>query len=340
LAKAAQEPSDAKKLRFIKQRLKSGHFLPTQQDIEQIKKLSAQRIRPSPENQAEQRQSSPEEAQSDAIGRLYEMANRGLVHSELAFCMLDVVGFGDLLESSDAFALYQDVITPFLETSSTELENAVKLLSIPFRKHHRRPRLDMTDLPRLEALLFADTVVLYPAFTSRVPQVYRERPVQVWLLVEAARNLIMNFFGRRLLIRGSIAYGECLITRDPICYLGRPIMEAHSIETAQNWGGVTLAPSAAITMQSFKALPRQLCRCKVPWKTTRAAQEALNRHNCSATGDHYVIDWSFYGLCNDDVIRWLDEQAEAADNEHVRELYANTAAFFRARRRADDAGKP
>jgi len=332
-----KEPTDVQKLRFITRRLNTGHFLPTPTDIDRIKELSAARMRSNPERQGEQRPSSPKEARTDAINRLYDMAKRGLVHSEIAFCMIDVLGFSSLLESpTDAFTLYQDVIIPLIETRDTELENAVKMLSIPFEKERRRPRRDLSDLPRLEALFFSDTIVLYPAFTSKVPPVYREPAIQVWLLAEAARNLIMNFLGRRLLIRGSIGYGECLLTRDPICYLGRTIIEVHSIEACQNWGGIALAPSAAISMDRFKKLPREFCRYRVPWKTTPAAQETLRRYPYRNAIEEYVIDWSFYGLCNDNVIPWLEEQARAGATPQIRDLYANTAAFYRARREATE----
>jgi hypothetical protein len=46
-------------------------------------------------------------------------------------------------------------------------------------------------------------------------------------------------------LRGAISYGECIVSTDPIYYLGRPILEAYELEKRQEWAGVSLCPSAA-----------------------------------------------------------------------------------------------
>jgi len=46
-------------------------------------------------------------------------------------------------------------------------------------------------------------------------------------------------------IRGAIAYGEFLVSRDPLYFLGRPLLDAHWLESNQEWAGVALCDSAA-----------------------------------------------------------------------------------------------
>ncbi len=329
-------------LKFINERFENGEFLPTSEDIERLIMYFEEAHGHDPETHEE----TPQVAQDAAIRMLHGMAEAGFIHSEISFCMMDIVGFGELVSSTnDLFGLYKDTVIPVLSGVTTELENAVKFLAIGLRDFRNPVKSDLSDVPKLEILLFADTIVVYPTFGSEVNQVFHEPFVQVWLVAMAARNIIIRCLSKRLLIRGSIGFGECLITQKPISYLGPTIMEVHSIEALQNWGGVAFAPSAAETMGNWKKLPREICRFEVPWKSGPRADKVLSRYPYQSGFENYVVDWSFYGhaACDEDVGPWLKSQADKAEEEcknDIRDIYLNTLAFLKSRLLENDTRKP
>jgi len=336
-----QKQNNDQRLKIINKRFKDGGFLPTPEDIERVKVYCDKMWGYHPQLHEE----TPQAAQAEAISMLHGLAEAGFIHSDISFCMMDIVGFGELVSSTkDVFGLYKDIITPVLSSFTIDLENAGKFLSLAFRS--RTPKKsDLSDIPKLETLLFADTIVIYPAFGSKVHRIFHEPFVQVWLVAMAARDIIMSCLNKELLIRGSIGFGECLITKKPISYLGQTIMEVHSIESVQNWGGVALAPSAAETMRIWKELPREICRYKVPWKSGSRVDDILSRYPYKPGSENYVVDWSFYGhaACNENVGPWLRSQANKAEEEHkieVRDIYRNTLTFLELRLSEDEARKP
>lgn len=44
-------------------------------------------------------------------------------------------------------------------------------------------------------------------------------------------------------LRGGIAFGECVMDREKMHFLGQPIIDAHLVETTQEWAGVALHDS-------------------------------------------------------------------------------------------------
>jgi len=319
--------------KYINERFEKGIFLPTSEDIERIKTYFEEAWGHNPQTNEE----NPQVAKNAAIHKLHGMAEAGFIHSDISFCMMDIVGFGEIISSTkDLFGLYNDTVTPVLSGVSTEIENAAKFLAIGLREHRNPKITDMSDVPKLEILLFADTIVVYPTFSLEVNKVFYEPFIQVWLVAMAARNIIMGCLSKKLLIRGSIGFGECLINQKPISYLGPTIMEVHSIEALQNWGGVAFAPSAAETMGVWKKLPREICRYDVPWKSGARADEVLNNYRYQPGFENYVVDWSFYGhaACNEDFGPWLNSQADKAEKRgknDVRDIYLNTLSFLKSK---------
>jgi hypothetical protein len=66
-------------------------------------------------------------------------------------------------------------------------------------------------------------------------------------------------------LRGAIAYGRCIVSLDPIYYLGQPILDAYALEHRQQWAGVSLCDTAEQLLAGTQSL--RLVRCEVPIKS-------------------------------------------------------------------------
>src|SRR4051812_17239950 len=69
---------------------------------------------------------------------------------------------------------------------------------------------------------------------------------------------------REFYLRGAIAYGECFISSSPPAFLGKPIVEAASLEHRQQWSGVALDRSAE-SILNYSALHNRRLRPFVPY---------------------------------------------------------------------------
>jgi len=81
---------------------------------------------------------------------------------------------------------------------------------------------------------FSDTILLWSPL----------QPMFVGPFVQKCTNLFCEALLAEVPLRGAISIGEAILHRNSSTYLGEPIVEAARLEAAQNWIGLTLAPSS------------------------------------------------------------------------------------------------
>jgi hypothetical protein len=148
-----------------------------------------------------------------------------------AFAMLDVLGMGERLRTRTAADLRDNVIGAVV--SAATLAGVVVNVD-----RERMRRGEKSKRGSLEWACFSDTIVLWLRTID-------EPPAQtVESMIYTCQLLIACGMWLDLPLRGAIAYGECSVSTDPIFYVGRPIIEAHEAEAAQEWAGAILCQSA------------------------------------------------------------------------------------------------
>ncbi len=316
------DSSTDKEVNFIGRSVKDGRFMPSPAEARKL---------------AESSDKTPEE-QKKVVNRIYQLAKRGVQQGERAFLMCDMLGFSDMLSGNQEqlMEIYEGIILPCLNDALEQGPNAAQ--SVVYGVMRWWDALGMTineDLdgprPKVEVLMFADTIVMYPTFKEVTFSLFKISLCQLALLNNIARYLFVGMLERKILLRGSIGFGDSFISRDPICYLGKPVAEVHNTEMIQNWGGLLFAPSAAGIISDLKDpyILTGVAAYDVPIKPDPKSQELYNKLFLQNEVPKYVVDLTLgYGPSTDGV-GWLREQTNNQDmNPKVRELYENTFQFY------------
>jgi hypothetical protein len=312
-----QENLEIKKA-YIRQRILNGTFLPRPADIEELDNL----------------EQKPLTQRKNVINHLYEHARRGVRHTELAFFMCDILGFENkILKQRNSLRLYDEIVLPLLDTGIREGKFASDFMEMIFATISKRLFNNEVQTrskpPRVEALSFADTIILYPAISAKTQGVFSAPITQILLVNWAARYLFVEMLSREVLLRGSIGFGECLISRDPISYLGETIVEVHSAEILQNWGGVIFSPSAARIIREFNRPIYGVEKYRVPVKQDEKSKRLHRKLFPNSGGWNYVMDWTVLIELLGRNIHWVKRESENERlDPHARELHKNTVEFF------------
>jgi len=194
--------------------------------------------------------------------------------------------------------------------------------------HHSLHKTSFPDTPppasalESHALLgvawFSDTVLLYTRDDS--DEAVRELIATVgWLIFEGQ-------LGGTTRIRAGLAYGDAHIDPAGSIYVGKPIVEAHQLETAQQWSGAALTPEAVERVLEEARTGKYADWWLVPWDVPLKNSETI------AT---LAVNWNL-GLHHPGwKLKWSkdfdDPPAEAwASDRSICEKFANTKRFHEA----------
>ncbi len=178
-------------------------------------------------------------------------------------------------------------------------------------------------------MIFADTIILYVIIGKKTHPIFEIIPVyQIDLLTWAARYLFTHMLNHEVLLRGSMGFGECLITKKPIAYLGSTIIEVHSVESIQQWGGLTYAPSAAKLLKESKGIHHGIINHKTPFKDDNKSRRLRNKL-FGNDEKNYVMDWTLLVDLDIANIDWIKRESENKSlPDDVKRLYKNTLDFY------------
>jgi len=177
-----------------------------------------------------------------------------------AVAFLDILGFGARTARVALSEARDTVVGPLLKAVMDAQTIVLRdLLRIPHS-------------PRLEFHYFADSLVLY---LPCVPGTVLSTPSRVLdSMVYSCSLVLASGIWLNLPLRGAIAYGDCLVCRDPMYFIGQPFLEAHRLERSQNWAGAALCESAATHLRDDECV--RVVEWPVPLKTGHVSMLAVN----------------------------------------------------------------
>jgi len=214
-----------------------------------------------------------------------------------AFGIFDILGFRHRLKSMPLTALRDRVVGALVSAAHSAEQIVNRDLS----------RASFSAMEKLRWACFSDTVILWLPTGKRTPSDTVES------LVYTSQLLLARTMWLKVPLRGAIAYGECVVSQDPVYYLGKPVLEAYDMEKAQEWAGAVLAQSASgqldsgcsrtVTydvptktgMQSLRAVDWPFCsdgpRCKRFNGTSEAPGPSPDWSACfNNSGEHGVLE--------------------------------------------------
>jgi hypothetical protein len=136
--------------------------------------------------------------------------------------------------------------------------------------------------------------------------------------------LIAGCMWQNVPLRGAIAYGDFVICKDPVFFVGKPFSDAHALEQKQRWAGAVLAPSAVEQIPAGTSL--RIVETDVPTREGTEKLWAVNWPGNSQGPSVHRTDGT--PLPSPD---W--DNCFASQDERVAEKKRNTIAFFEANER-------
>jgi hypothetical protein len=162
--------------------------------------------------------------------------------------------------------------------------------------------------------LFGATV----GVTKEAPYVLLSDTIMLWCdeqgdvdsFVEVCASVAASATGRGVFLRGAIAFGDTIIDPPTNTFLGQPIVDAHLAETAQEWVGLGVHPTAVDGVRKCESVVEY----KVPIKE---GHRELT----------HAITWHHYLQASDAIARLGKGRAEAGTNSGK---YDEATKFVRA----------
>ena len=237
---------------------------------------------------------------------------------EGAVAMMDVLGFNSRTKDLDLAEARDTVIGPlFMAAANTQKIVMEDLRRVP------------VEFP-LEYLFFADTVVLY--LPCAADTFFDNRSLVLESMVFACSIMTATSIWLNIPLRGAIAYGECIICRNPLYILGKPFLEAHELELKQNWAGVSLCSSAERYWTA--RFGQQVVSWEIPLKCGPTQRLAVNWPINSARPNIQTIEAGT--IREGPTPDW--DSCFSSKSDDVQQKRRNTIAFFDHHKNVDTVG--
>jgi hypothetical protein len=147
------------------------------------------------------------------------------------FALFDVLGYSKMIESM------KDNLEGLIDIYTNTLMD-IDDLALSLEGHNKLLLLAPIET---KSFVFSDTIVLYQDM-PKGPVALQAPTINVFL--GEACYLLRLAFERGIPLRGAVSYGDYYIQEDRGCFIGYPVIEAHNIESKQNWSGATICKSA------------------------------------------------------------------------------------------------
>jgi hypothetical protein len=146
---------------------------------------------------------------------------------EGAFAMLDVLGFRARLTQGRPLVEVRESVIGAIVSAVSDARTVVD--------HERR---HSAYRAKIGVACFSDTTILWLPTERAKPE------IALMSMIYACQIVIAEAMWMNVPLRGAIAYGECIVSSDPVYYLGPPILEAYALEQRQEWAGAVVCESA------------------------------------------------------------------------------------------------
>lgn len=164
------------------------------------------------------------------------MTSDTIVESDQMIGFFDVLAFSERVRRStlaEIYVEYEQLIKIVIDKNGTFIIGRVAVGDGSYAP--------ATGWLATEHAYFSDTVLLWSKFDDfRYPA-----------FCSLCARLICEALEVGMPLRGAIAVGQASLDRTKNIFVGLAVVEAHDVENAQAWLGVSFAPSAAKLLQSF-----------------------------------------------------------------------------------------
>jgi hypothetical protein len=229
------------------------------------------------------------------------------MHGKHLVAVCDILGFSALVQEHPLHSVVRDALGWFRRALGHSIHGGEFPPAPP-------PMRDLAAHGQVGIAWFSDTVLLYTK---------RDTDEAVADLVTTVASLLFEtIIEGSTKIRAGLAYGEAFIDQDSSLYVGRPIIDAHCLEKAQDWAGAALTASACARIpqsgHSGKAARWYLAPWEVPTKSGPVSTLAVNW----SQGVH-APEWR---------LRWspTSDLPPADAEKGLREKFLNTKQFHEA----------
>ena len=164
----------------------------------------------------------------------------------------DVLGFSDRIKDDGPENVYQTYRTLIERVVQKEALYCIGSMRCP-GESLRVPTLFSVEV---RYTYFSDTILLWLPLT----------PMFAGPFLRRCSDLVCEALRMGIPLRGTISLGEGFMHKQSGMYVGSMIVEAANLETAQNWIGVALAPSATWSQFIAEVCPTQIIEYDVPVK--------------------------------------------------------------------------
>jgi hypothetical protein len=226
--------------------------------------------------------------------------------------MIDILGFGKMISTQEIKFVRDKVVKVLFQSA----EFANDLTNHGRHKYNKYSNIQVNVFP-IKWLLFSDTVLVYLQVDDNSDSYINRKESAIASITYFCSMLMIKAYEANIALRGAISYGEVLISRDPIYYIGKPIYDAHKVEAMQQWSGIAILDSVidGIDAEQIRAV-----KFKVPLKD--------GEKEC--TKEMYVVNWTIDNWLNHDFEKIFNPNNLTDLTPDVIKKKNNTITFYNA----------
>lgn len=232
---------------------------------------------------------------------------------------LDVLGFTKLVEEKgleEVYKIYENLIEK-VESAAEHYRPGGFVVPVPISKTEMRYAFAMGF--KLEYSYASDTILIWCEFNR----------FNVVPFLECVITLFCSALEVGIPLRGTITFGDAILSKSKSIYIGKPIIEGALCEKNQSWIGISFGHTLIANVE-FGWLGN--LRNVIPFgehiKTKDKGQDSTSRYMIT----DMVLDWPrcirAEGKC-EEISRWLNSNANnLLLPSKVRDIYALTNQFM------------
>jgi hypothetical protein len=150
----------------------------------------------------------------------------------------DILGYQQIIKNNDVKKA-ASIINAFIINVPSLIENKLKEIIEPFSKtDYEKELLDISQ--KLKCIILSDSIILKLPCSLEGSRAINE--IMIFFL--SCSNLMRTMFEKGLPLRGTISFGQYYINDTYTCLAGKPIVDAYTLTSAQNWSGCILDEEA------------------------------------------------------------------------------------------------
>jgi hypothetical protein len=179
---------------------------------------------------------------------------------EMPVAVFDILGFGKMMNELPIEEIFKKII--LLQPVYEEIINKSYQALIDFYKKDIKINIDKIVIFKI----ISDTIIIYInpiVFRVSNPEM---KTMNTWMLLDIASYIFYKALEDNIFLRGVITYGEFLVSDNPLCFIGKPIIEALFYERKQEWCGYFITDKAMEIINMSNHKPAVFYKYKIKFK--------------------------------------------------------------------------